>query len=170
MTVIDEQVEVARQGFPSPFEVPTPPGCEGWEEMYAVPHPVQRGSPRLRRESLLVPARVHNAEPFYPFDAVFFDYADVALNQANSRLFVVPPSLGVEYRVLNGYVYFSTNSVTDEATLARRAELFAKRGGYYYEHWDELYARWLEKVEQAIRELEALAVAGACSSSRTRRL
>jgi len=20
--------------FPSPFEVPTPPGCEGWEDLY----------------------------------------------------------------------------------------------------------------------------------------
>ena len=71
----------------------------------------------------------------------------VALNQANSRLFVVPPSLGFECRILNGYVYNSANSVTDEATLARRAELFTRRGGHYYEHWDELYERWLDKVE-----------------------
>ena len=27
--------QAPRRGFPSPFEVPTPPGAEGWQEMYA---------------------------------------------------------------------------------------------------------------------------------------
>jgi phosphohistidine swiveling domain-containing protein len=73
-------------------------------------------------------------------------------------MFVVPSSLGLEYRILNGYVYLSGNSVTDEATIARRAELFERRGGYYYEHWGELDAQWREKVETEIHELEALEV------------
>jgi pyruvate,water dikinase len=101
---------------------------------------------------------LHWPEPFYPFDALQLDFGVVAFNQASSRLFVVPPSLGVEYRVLNGYVYFSDNSVTDETALARRSELFARRGAYYYEHWDELYDRWRSKVETVIHELEALQV------------
>ena len=69
----------------------------------------------------------------------------VGLNQASARLFAVPSSLGVEYRILDGYVYLSPNSVTDEATIARRAELFERRGGYYYEHWDELDAQWVRE-------------------------
>src|SRR5207344_3477413 len=69
-----------------------------------------------------------------------------------------PPSLGVECRVLNGYVYLSASSVTDETTLARREELFARRGRYYHEHWNELYENWCTKVERAIRQLEALEV------------
>ena len=60
--------------------------------------------------------------------------------------------------MLNGYVYISGNSVTDEETLARRAELFASRGGHYYAHWDELYERWVAKVEGTIRELAEIAV------------
>jgi hypothetical protein len=59
---------------------------------------------------------MHFAEPMYPFDVVALDCAFVAFNQASARLFVVPSSLGVEYRIL------------------KRAELFARRGGYYYEH------------------------------------
>jgi pyruvate,water dikinase len=101
---------------------------------------------------------VHSAEPYYPFDAVYLDYSVTGFNQASARLFVVPPSLGLEYRILNGYVYISANSVTDQPTLARRTELFAARAGYYYEHWDELDRRWQEKVEREIRDLEALAV------------
>ena len=97
-------------------------------------------------------------EPVHPFDFVWWDYAVAAFNQANARLFVVPPSLGAEYRVLNGYVYFSANSVTDEETLARRGGAVREAGGHYYRHWDELYERWVEKVEATTRELELLAV------------
>jgi pyruvate,water dikinase len=89
---------------------------------------------------------------------VWWDYAIPAFNQANARLFVVPPSLGVEFRILNGYVYLSASPVSDEEMLARRGELFAKRGGYYYRHWAELYERWVVKVEAATHELETLVV------------
>ena len=98
---------------------------------------------------------MHWPEPYAPFDALLLDSILVAFNQASTRLFVAPASLGVECRVLNGYVYLSTNSVTDEATLAGRKELFARRGGYYYEHWDALYESWRRKVEQAIRSSRA---------------
>ena len=71
---------------------------------------------------------LHAAEPLYPFDSFLFEYAVVAMNQANSRLFVLPDSLGLECRVLNGYIYLSANPVTDKATLEGRAELFAGGG------------------------------------------
>ena len=38
--------------------------------------------------------------------------------------------------MLNGYIYQSANSVTDEEMLGRRAELFTRRGGHYYRHWE----------------------------------
>jgi pyruvate,water dikinase len=155
MTVLD-QPQGTRQAFPSPFEVPTPPGCEGWEEMY--PYYVLFADERRAADEsrFWFQNGLHSPEPIHPFDCIWMDYAVPALNQANARLFVVPPSLGVEYRVLNGYCYLSSNSVTDGETLGRRAELFAKRGGHYYAHWDELYERWVEKVEAATRELAAL--------------
>jgi pyruvate,water dikinase len=158
MTMTRDEIERAQEGFPSPFDVPIPSGCEGWEEMY--PHHVLFGEDRRAFEEarFWFQNGLHAAEPIFPFDAVVMDYAVVALNQASSRLFVVPPSLGVEYRILDGYLYNSANSVTDQATLARRAELFTRRGGYYYEHWDELYERWVEKVEAATRELGLLEV------------
>jgi pyruvate, water dikinase len=101
---------------------------------------------------------LHYPEPLRPLDAATVELTVVAFNQASARLFAVPPALGVEFRVRAGYVYFSGNSVTDEATIGRRAELFARRGGYYYEHWDQLYARWLQKVERATGELATLGV------------
>jgi pyruvate, water dikinase len=150
--------EGTKRSFPSPFEVPIPSTCDGWEALY--PHHMVFSADRRRFDEsrFWFQEVLHAAEPLYPFDAVVFDAAVVALNQASSRLFVVPSSLGVECRLLNGYVFNSPNAVTDEAALARRNELFAKRGGYYYTHWDELYARWIEKVEDATRELTELEV------------
>ena len=152
------QMGKERAGFSSPFEVTIPSDCEGWEEMYAY-HLLFDGERRDFDESRFwFQERMHAAEPLFPFDALTWGCGVLALNQASSRLFVVPPSLGVESRVINGYVYVAANSVTDEATLTRRAELFARRGGYYYRHWDELYERWIEKVEAATRDLQRLVV------------
>src|SRR6202044_2318137 len=33
---------------------------------------------------------------------------------------------------------------------------FMERAGYYFEHWDELYAAWMDKVRGLIGELEAV--------------
>jgi phosphohistidine swiveling domain-containing protein len=148
----------ARSGFPSPFEVQIPAGCEGWEEMYPY-HALFSEDRRAFDESRFwFQDSLHWPEPFCPFDALQIDFALAAYGQASARLLVVPPSLGVEARVLNGYVYLSDNSVTDEAKLARREELFARRGGHYFEHWNELYDNWRRKVERTIRELESLEV------------
>ena len=157
MTIADH-TGARRTGFPSPFEVTIPPECAGWEEMYA-DHVLFGEDRRAFEESRFwFQDGLHAAEPLYPFDSFVFEYAVVALNQASSRLFVIPGSLGVECRILNGYVYASSNSVTDEATLARRTELFARRSEYYYEHWDALYDRWLEKVQATTSELVGLEV------------
>ena len=155
---IADHTDARSTGFPSPFEVSIPLGCEGWQEIYAR-HVVFSEDRRAFEEGRFwFQDGLHAAEPIYPFDSFVFEYAVVALNQANSRLFVVPPTLGHECRLLNGYVYLSANPVTDEATLDRRAELYARRADHYYKHWDELYERWLDKVEAATAELLDLEV------------
>jgi len=157
MTIADH-ADAGRTGFPSPFAVTIPSECSGWEEMYAG-HAVFGDARRDFEESRFwFQDGLHAAEPLYPFDSFVSQYGVVALNQASSRLFVTPRSLGFECRILNGYLYLSSNSVNDEATLVRRTELFARRSGYYYEHWHELYDRWLEKVEVATSELLALEI------------
>jgi len=150
--------ELEVQRFPSPFDVPMPPACEGWEELY--PYHLLFAEDRREFEEgrFWFFDGMHFPEPIYPFDVVAVDACVNGLGQASSRTYVVPPSLGIDIRIFNGYLYISPNSVTDEATIARRAEVFARRGGYYFQHWNDLYARWQEKVEAVIRELEALEV------------
>jgi pyruvate,water dikinase len=146
------------EGFPSPFEIPVPPGGEGWEELYAYHSLFSEDRREADEARFWFQDGVHGPEPVHPFDCVWWDYAVPALNQATTRLFVIPQSLGNEFRVLNGYVYSSPNMVKDETELARRGELFRRRGGFYYEHWEELYERWIERVEATIGELQSLTV------------
>jgi len=54
---------------------------------------------------------MHFPEPMYPFDIVTADVPYRALGQANTRIFALPPALGIDHRVLNGYVYMSFNGV-----------------------------------------------------------
>src|SRR3954447_2760077 len=150
-------VEGGAARFQSPFEVEQPAGLEGWESMYpyyALFSEERRASEEQRgwfRDGM------HFPEPMYPFDFVTADSPYLCLGQANSRIFMVPPALGIDHRVLYGWVYMSPSGVTDEAEIGRRAGEFQKRAGYYFQNWNDLYARWQKKVEAeigAIRDLE----------------
>ena len=146
------------RGFSSPFEVPAPEGCEGWESMYpyyALFSEERRSSEEARgwfRDGM------HFPEPMFPFDFVTADSPYMCLGQANTRIFAVPPALGIDHRVLYGWVYMSANAVTDEAEIGRRAQLFGERAGFYFQNWDDLYGRWQAKVEDTIGEISALEV------------
>jgi pyruvate,water dikinase len=151
------RLDVARR-FPSPLEVTLPTECEGWEELYP-PHVLFAEDRRAFEQSRFwFQDAVHYAEPYYPFDAMLAESLSENFSQMSGRRLVAPTSLGAEHRVLGGYVYLSPTSITDEAVIAARADLFATRGGYYYDHWEELDQRWREKVRAEIRELEALEV------------
>src|SRR5262249_31759302 len=109
--------------FPGPLEVEIPAACEGWEELY----PRQLLFVDDRRTSagrwFWFQDALHSPEPLYPLPAAVVESTIVGLSQAQARLFVVPPSLGIEGRLLNGYAYLSANSVTDPTLVARRTEL-----------------------------------------------
>jgi pyruvate,water dikinase len=150
--------EVAAERFQSPFEVEQPAGCEGWESMY--PYYALFSEERRDGEEVRGWFRdgMHFPEPMYPFDFVTADSPYLCLGQANSRIFLVPPALGIDHRVLYGWVYMSPNGVADEAEIGRRAGEFQQRAGFYFQNWDELYGRWQKKVEDEIRAIETLEV------------
>ena len=102
---------------------------------------------------------MHNPEPVYPFDTIMTESWWVALNMFTTRFYVIPPALGMDQRIVNGYLYISPNSITDPGEIARRAELFTRRAGHYYENWNEIYDGWVLKAEDCIRRLVALEIA-----------
>jgi pyruvate,water dikinase len=154
--VATSSAEVAE--FPSPFSIATPPGCEGWEEMY----PYWALFDEHRRDHdesrLWFWNSQHFPFPMPPFDMVEVDHPYYTLGGWQNRAFATPPAMGVDYRVVNGYVYISPNPVTDPDKIAERAGFFEKRAGHYFQNWDELYGGWRTKMEALNREVEQIEV------------
>ena len=101
---------------------------------------------------------MHFPLPMPAFDIACADVPYMGIATWQNRVFAVPPAMGIDYRVVNGYIYISGNPVTDPAKIAERAEFFQKRAGYYFANWDELYGKWKVKMEALIAELTELRV------------
>jgi pyruvate, water dikinase len=146
--------------FPSPYEVRTPEGCEGWEQMY----PYYALFDERRRETdesrFWFWNSMHFPIPHPAFDVICIDSPYQAVGSWQNRVFAVPPAMGIDYRVVNGYVYISGNPVTDPEKIAERAGYFQRRAGHYFANWAELYAKWKDKMRGLIAELDALQVPG----------
>jgi pyruvate,water dikinase len=144
--------------FPSPYEIPTPPGCEGWEGMY--PYYALFSEPRREADEnrFWFWNSMHFPVPMPAFDVACIDAPYQAVGAWQNRVFAVPPAMGIDYRIVNGYVYISGNPVTDPAKIGERAEFFQRRAGHYFQNWDELYGRWRKKMEALIAEITTLHV------------
>ncbi|MBV8219518.1 MAG: hypothetical protein JO325_13715 [Solirubrobacterales bacterium] len=144
--------------FPSPYEIDTPPGCEGWEEMY----PYYALFDERRRETdenrFWFWNSMHFPMPMPAFDVICIDSPYQAVGAWQNRVFAVPPAMGIDYRCINGYIYISGNPVTDPEKIAERAGFFQERAGYYFQNWSELYGKWRAKMDARIRELGDLRV------------
>ena len=145
-------------GFASPFDVPTPPGAEGWEEMY--PYYLLFDDARREEDD----ARfwfyngMHFPEPMPPFDMITAESCYLSIGRYQGRVFSIPTVLGIEHRVVNGYVYITANEVTDPQLIEQRLATFLPRIGFYYENWDTLVERWQAEVDKRIAELAELEV------------
>jgi pyruvate,water dikinase len=144
--------------FPSPFEIDAVDGCEGWQEMY----PYYAVFDERRRDTdenrFWFWNSMHFPFPMPAFDVICIDSPYQAVGSWQNRVFAVPPAMGIDYRIVNGYVYISGNPVTDPEKIAERAEFFQARAGYYYANWSELYGKWQRKMERLIAELGELQV------------
>jgi pyruvate,water dikinase len=144
--------------FQNPFDVEAPPGCEGWQAMY----PYWALFDEHRREAdesrLWFWNSQHFPFPMPAFDMVQVDHPYITFGGWQNRSFAVPPAMGVDYRIVNGYVYISPNPVTDPEKIAERAGFFEKRAGHYFQNWDELYATWREKMKELNHEVESIEV------------
>ena len=144
--------------FPSPYEIETPAGCEGWEEMYPYYALFDERRRATDENRFWFWNSMHFPMPMPAFDVICIDSPYQAVGAWQNRVFAVPPAMGIDYRCVNGYIYISGNPVTDPAKIAERAGFFQKRAGYYFQNWSELYGKWRAKMEALIRELGELTV------------
>jgi pyruvate,water dikinase len=145
--------------FASPFEIETPAGAEGWEDLYTYSLPFSEDRKGFEDSMFWFQDSVHWGEPLTPWDATWFEYAIASLSQYNTRHYLIPPALGIDYRVLNGYAYLTPIPVLDGAEIEARVPHFMERAGFYFGNWDDLYDKWLIKIKALIAEMEAVSFA-----------
>ena len=143
-----------KNAFPLPSEIKTLPGAEGWEKMY--PYFTQF-RPEDDKQFWFYNS-MHFPEPMPAFDVITAEVPYTGMGAFTTRVFAFPTALGVDHRIVNGRVYITAYAVTDPAEIGRRAELFQKRAGYYFENWEKLYGEWQQRIEALIREMDAIEV------------
>jgi len=142
--------------FSDPFSVPAPEGAEGWERLYPYYYLFSEDRRDTEEEQFWFWDGMHNPEPVYPFDTIMPESWWVFLNLYLTRVWMVPPSLGIDQRILNGYLYVSPTTISDPAVIEQRVGPFLERAGDYYANWDEIYDNWVKKAEDCIARLRAI--------------
>ncbi|GAB6983995.1 PEP-utilizing enzyme [Nocardioides pyridinolyticus] len=141
--------------FPSPFDITTPEGAEGWQELYTYSSLFSEDRRDYEDSGFWFHDGVHWPEAMTPWDTTLFEFAIASLGQYNTRHYLVPPAFGVDFRILNGYVYLSPVPAP-ESEIEARVPLFMERAGYYFGNWDRLYDDWLVKIRALVQELTEL--------------
>ncbi|MCL6737466.1 PEP-utilizing enzyme [Streptomyces neyagawaensis] len=144
-----------RTAFPSPHELPEPPGAEGWQRLYPYHLLFQRDRREEDESAFWFCDSQHWPSVIKPFEATAVEFSVKGMGQFNTRYFVTPTAYGMDRRIHQGYCYLSPVAVPAHEVQARVPE-FLQRAGHYFEHWQELLANWKHKVVGTIRELEAI--------------
>ncbi|MGH3950928.1 MAG: PEP-utilizing enzyme [Pseudonocardiaceae bacterium] len=141
--------------FPSPFEIATPEGADGWRELYTYSSLFSEQRREYEESGFWFHDGVHWPEALTPWDTTFLEFAFGGLGQNNTRHYIVPPAYGVDYRILNGYVYLSPVPAPPE-DIESRAAHFMQRAGFYFQNWDSLYDKWLVKMRDLVGQMTEL--------------
>jgi pyruvate,water dikinase len=150
-----EATTLAR-AFPNPYELSPPPEAEGWERMYPAYYRFDGTRRNYEVDKFWFFDGLHYPEPMYPFDTIMPESTWAILNQFTTKYFVVPGALGLDHRILNGYIFVGPTTVTDPEEIKRRAELFDDRAGYYFQNWDRLYEEWVSRTENLVQRLREI--------------
>jgi pyruvate,water dikinase len=145
-----------RQRFTNPFDISTPPGAEGWESLYPYYALLSEDRRSFEEDKFWFFDGMHNPEPLFPFDTIMTENWWVAVSQLTTRVWMIPSSLGIDHRIINGYLYVSPNAITDPKQIEERAGHFQKRAGHYYHNWDSIYEEWVAKATDCIERLKKI--------------
>ena len=146
---------MAADRFDSPFSIPTPQGAQGWEDMYSYHMLFSDARKDYDDSTFWIRDSIHLPTVMPPFDMSLVEYAFASLGSYNSRHYLVPPAMGIDIRVLNGYFYLSPVGVNPD-DIGPRVEHFMQRAGHYFGNWDSIEQEWIAKAKVVIAKLENL--------------
>ena len=146
----------ATSRFPSPYELASPAGSEGWRDIY--PHYLLFND-KLKAEDagriFWFCVQQHWPYPFKPFDVITVEFAVKCLSQYNTRHLLLSARQRARFENPNGYLYLSPVPVAPEK-IPERVPLFLERAGHYFQNWNALLDNWNKKIRGVIAEMEAM--------------
>jgi pyruvate,water dikinase len=148
--------------FLNPHEIKDLPGTEEWREMYPYYYPVSdvHAMPKTAayEDSMLwFYDGLHYPEPVSPLDLTWDDMWHHTASAWVGRIHVFPGNWGRDHRMIMGRVYIDSTDV-DPALVPARVPEFQERVGYALTHWEELFKKWVVKVEKLIRDTDAMVI------------
>jgi pyruvate,water dikinase len=142
--------------FPDPHEFKLPPELEGWEEMYPSHYLFSQDRSDWEKAQFWYQDKIHAPEPMPPLDLIFQEAWQIALSQYTTRVFCIPPAQGIAQRMVGPYMYICAIPPPPEEVIGEKAGLFEKRVFYVFEHYDELWDKWLYKFRSLGEEMAAV--------------
>jgi pyruvate, water dikinase len=137
-------------------EAKAPAGAEGWQRMYPYYLVSQPEGQPAEDGRFWFADSMHWSRAVHPFDSIGAEAVYYGVGVNSTRSIVLPAALGLDVRMVNGYVYICPLPVTDPAEVEKRLALFQERAGFYYKNWDDLYARWKDKMTALVQRMKAL--------------
>ena len=145
---------MSKSPFPMPTSIAAVPGAENWQSMYAYFTRVQPGDD----ERFWFYNSMHFSEPMSAFDMITAEAAYHAMGAYVTRVFAFPTAMGIDYRVINGRVYITANTVTDPDKIQERLAVFQKRAGHYYENWNQFFGEWEQRMGKLIKDMNKIKI------------
>jgi len=144
--------------FPDPHEFQVPSELEGWEEMYPSHYLFSKERGEWESKQFWYLDKIHAPEPMPPLDLIFQEAWQISLSQYTTRVFCIPPAQGIAQRMVGPYMYICAIAPPPDEVIGEKAQRFEKRVFYVFEHYDELWDKWLTKFKALGNEMEAIEV------------
>ena len=144
--------------FPDPHEYQVPPELEGWEEMYPSHYLFSQDRSDWEKNQFWYLDKIHAPEPMPPLDQIFQEAWQISLSQYTTRVFCIPPAQGIAQRMVGPYMYICAIAPPPDEIIGEKAAHFEKRVFYVFEHYDELWDKWLTKFKALGEEMKAVEV------------
>ena len=137
--------KVAR--FPDPHEFQVPKELDGWEEMYPSHYLFSKERGEWEKKQFWYQDKIHGPEAMPPLDLIFHEAWQMSLAQYTTRVFCIPQAQGIAHRMVGCYLYVTALDPPPQEIIDEKAPLFGKRAIYIFEHYDELWEKWLKKFQ-----------------------
>jgi pyruvate,water dikinase len=144
--------------FPDPHEFQVPKELEGWEEMYPSHYLFSKDREAWEKSQFWYQDKIHAPEAMPPLDLIFQEAWQISLSQYTTRVFCIPPAQGIAQRMVGPYMYICAVNPPPDEVIGEKAQLFEKRVFYVFEHYNELWEKWLTKFKALGEEMAAVTI------------